>query len=163
MTGVIFRDPRKAQLAFSQDADYLFDPQADVIGDDPDIGHRTFECTKRGMAMTLYACLRTYGEAAFAEHLDAVLDASEAIASVIEASDDFELAYAPRLNILCFRPCDRSIEISALRQRVVDSGEYYIVETRMEGESWLRLTVIEGEGGKARAQGLLDACRRHLE
>jgi L-2,4-diaminobutyrate decarboxylase len=162
MTGVLFSDRRKSQLAFSQDADYLFDPDADVIGDDPDVGHRTFECTKRGMALTLYACLHAYGETAFCAHLDSLLDTTAEIAACIEAAHDFELAQSPELNILCFRPSDPKVDGARLRAQVVQSGEFYVVETRLEGQHHLRLTIIEGGDGRARGEALLRALRSHI-
>jgi L-2,4-diaminobutyrate decarboxylase len=158
MTGVLFRDPARARLAFEQDADYLF-TEASA---DPDVGHRSFECTKRGMALTLYACLHVYGESAFEAHVDSLLDTTRVFAELLEAEEDFELAQRPSLNILCFRPRAKQARLLALRTALVRSGKFYLVDTRLDGEYWLRLTIIEGGEAQARAAALIAACRSTL-
>ena len=105
MTGLLFRDPSHAGLAFEQRADYIFSEE-DAL---PDVGKRSFECTKRGMALTLYVCLHFYGEAPFVRHLESLLETTRLFAQVIDDTEDFELAQEPRLTSSAF---GRAIEVS---------------------------------------------------
>lgn len=147
-TGIVFRDGAVARRLFAQEASYLF------LADEPwsDLGHRTIECTKRLMAMPLYVCLATYGEGLLAEHVTACYDLARDFAAAITARPSFELAVEPEANIVCFRYLPeplRGAELAEqnrwqteLRARVLQRGEFYLVQTELRGAVYLRTTLI---------------------
>jgi L-2,4-diaminobutyrate decarboxylase len=153
-TAILFRDGAVARRLFAQEASYLYDESesASTNAEPFDLGQRTIECTKRMMAMPLYVCLATYGEAPFAEHVTACYDKARAFAAAISEQPDFELATPPDANIVCFRHlplarlgADRAAQNrwqAELRQRVLARGAYYLVQARLGDTVYLRTTII---------------------
>jgi L-2,4-diaminobutyrate decarboxylase len=149
-TAVLFRDPRRAYEAFAQEASYLF------VGAQPDaewwnLGLRTLECTKRMMAVKLYACLRAYGPGLFADYVDRTIALGAALAARLAAAADFELATPPDANIVCFRWRPRGAPApgpaldaltAEVRRRSVARGRFYILQTRLDGALWLRTALM---------------------
>lgn len=147
-TGILFRDGKALRRLFDQEASYLFRDDADPY----DLGTRTFECTKRMMALPLYVCLATYGEAVFAEHVTACFDRARGFAAQLSDAPDFEVATSPEANIVCFRYLPEPLRGAALadqnrwqaevRARVLARGAYYLVQTQLGGVFYLRTTII---------------------
>jgi L-2,4-diaminobutyrate decarboxylase len=147
-TAVLFRERRDAYQAFAQEASYLF------AGNDPDdewwnLGLRSLECTKRMMAVKLYACVRAHGDQLFTDYVERVCALGAALAARLEAAPDFELAVPPDANIVCFRwrPRDASPDTlddlnARLRAASLARGRFYILKTRSRGALWLRTTLM---------------------
>jgi hypothetical protein len=49
----------------------------------------------------------------------------------------------------------------ALRRRIIESGDYYIVPFKRDGVGALRVTIINPLTGPADLDGLMGALRRH--
>jgi len=140
-TAVLFRQGRHACAAFAQEASYLFGAGAH------DQGLRTLECTKRMLGLPLYALLEVLGREALVAHVEHCFDLARAFAEELTAAPDFELAVEPQANIVCFRHVPAGTgELDALqaavRTRVLESGRFYLVQTRLGGTLWLRTTLI---------------------
>jgi L-2,4-diaminobutyrate decarboxylase len=145
ITAVLFQDGRHSHETFAQEARYLFHEDSASY----DVAHRTLECTKRGMGLTLYAALHTYGTDVFRDYLDGVVDLAQAFADEVEAAPDLELAVRPATNIVCFRwigagPDGARLDAlqEELRRRIVESGRFYLVQTRLPRGVFLRLTLM---------------------
>ncbi len=146
VTAVLFRREAHVYEAFAQQASYLFAasrPEETWW----DLGQRTLECTKRMMALEVWACLRAYGEELFGAIVDRQHVLACELAGLIEAAPDFELAVAPESNIVCYRHVpgpgtDLDAHNRALRRRLVDDGRFYIVGTEMPGGYYLRSTLM---------------------
>ncbi len=166
LTAVIYRDGRRAPEAFRQSASYLFAAEGDAAGDD-DLGRRTFECTKRMMGFQLYAALAAHGPTTFGAFVERAYDLARAFAGAIEGAGDFELAAPPEANIVCFRlrppGLDAGPALDALqeraRERVVRSGAFYLVRTRLPAGLFLRVTLMNPFTTEADLEGLLAALR----
>jgi L-2,4-diaminobutyrate decarboxylase len=164
-TGILFRDGAVARRLFSQDASYLYQDHTSY-----DLGHRTIECTKRMMAMPLYVCLATYGEAFFSDHVTACFDKARQFAELLQSQSDFDLAIEPQCNIVCFRYLpshlrDADIERinhwqSHVRNRVLHRGSYYLVQTQLGDKVFLRTTIIHPLTTPGHLEGLLDELRQ---
>jgi L-2,4-diaminobutyrate decarboxylase len=164
-TGILFRDGGVLRRLFQQEASYLFRDDADPN----DLGARTFECTKRMMAMPLYVCLATYGEAMFAEHVTTCYDRARHFAAELAAAADFELATEPEANIVCFRHLPsqlRDADLGAqnrwqseLRGRILGRGSFYLVQTQLGDTVYLRTTIIHPLTSDDRLRALLDEIR----
>jgi L-2,4-diaminobutyrate decarboxylase len=147
-TAVLFRSGRRSYEAFAQEASYLFE-RSGLEAEWFNLGHRTMECTKRGLGVTAYAMLRSLGTDVFEAYLDRMVDLTRDFADVLRASDDFELAVEPQGNIVCFRQVEPSLspdeldELQArLRREVLREGRFYVVQAGLRGRLFLRLTVI---------------------
>jgi L-2,4-diaminobutyrate decarboxylase len=170
VTAVIFRDGRRSYEPFAQDASYLF---ADARPDDSfdaqwfNLAGRTLECTKLMMSLKLYAVLVTRGPAFLAGYIEGLYALAAAFAERLAAAPDFELAVAPESNIVCFRylPSDgrRGPALDALqgsvRQRLLERGEFYLVQTGLPGGVYLRVTLLNPFTTMADLEALLAAVR----
>ncbi len=143
-TAVLFRDPAHACAAFAQEASYLFNGAHDSA-------LRTVECTKRMLGLSLYALLRLEGRESLATHVERLFDLARDFARRMRERGDFELAVEPEANIVCFRlrpggSATTEEELDALnarlRQQIVAEGRFYLVQTRLSGRLWLRVTLM---------------------
>ncbi len=165
-TVLLFQDGRRSYEAFAQEAGYLF---ASDTSEEQwfNLGTRTLECTKRGMGMTAYIMLQTLGTEWFELHVDRLMELTGMLEGMLQAADDFELACKPEANIVCFRHlpgAEMSVEEmnahqAKLRRKVVDSGEYFLVQTRLGDELWLRTTLMNPLTEEEDLRGLLAALR----
>jgi len=165
---VFYRNPEHRYAAFQQAAPYLFDPSAPGMAE-YDNGISNLECTKRAAAMGLWGIWSLFGSRLFEALVDSTFDLSQKFYETLLAQDDFEPLCRPECNIVVFRylPAelrDRSpAEIDQfqlqLRRAVIESGDFYLVQTRLDGRSYLRTTLINPLTTAKHLQGLLDCLR----
>lgn len=162
VTGLVFRDGARSYETFSQEAGYL-------LGSDPkdewfNLGHRTLECTKSMMSLKLYACLAAYGTDLFAAHVRRTFAMARTFAALVREAPDFELASEPEANIVCFRHRAKDVYDldwfqDDLRQKILKSGRFYLVRTRLPSGVWLRGTIMNPQTAEQDLQELLAAIR----
>ncbi len=180
-TAVIFRNGEAGTTVFSQRADYLWREQATEQQDEPwyDLARRTFECTKTMTSLKIFSILAVHGSEVFADNVTRLFDSAREFADFIEAAPDFELACRPESNIVCYRyigttkPESKLAEETQekkldelnlwLRQQVVEAGEFYIVQTNLNGRQWLRSTIANPFTTPAQMKSLLDHIRSFRE
>ncbi len=146
-TALLFKNRIHSNHTFSLNADYLL---SDTDEDEwYNSGRRTFECTKTMMCMHWFILLKLYGEKAFDAYVTRQYDLAQAFAKLIATKDNFEIATHPMANILCFRyvnpelSTEKQNEMNALiRQRLLEDGEFYIVQTKLRGIHYLRTTLM---------------------
>lgn len=146
-TALIYRDGRTSNATFRQKADYLLEDSQE--SDWYNSGKRTFECTKNMMALHWFVLLKTYGEHIFDEFVTTLFDLGHVFAEMIQQEKHLELAVLPMTNIVCFRyispnaSTDLLNQVNAdIRQRLLEDGEFYIVQTRLRGIQYLRVTIM---------------------
>ena len=144
-TGLFFRESTDAYRTFQQQAEYLL---GNGEGEWYDIAKRSFECTKRMLGLRVYLLLTTYGPELFRQYVSAVGELGERLASLISRNPDFELLVPPDINIVCFRFRHLTLDARArdatnemIRSRMTESGQIYIVQTRIDGSLYLRCTL----------------------
>lgn len=148
VSAVLFRDGRHSYAAFAQEASYLF--QGDSAAEESfNTSYRTLECTKRMMALKWWAGLSLYGKKGLGRLVEEVFATARALADQLAASPDFELLMPPQTNIVCFRHRPPQLESDALsahqarlRQTVVQSGAFHLTQVKLNGELWLRTTIM---------------------
>ncbi|SIQ54629.1 pyridoxal phosphate-dependent decarboxylase family protein [Maribacter ulvicola] len=146
-TALLFKNEVHAKTTFSQKADYLL---SDSEHEDwYNSGKRTFECTKNMMAIHWFTLLKLYGEDVFDANVTQLYDMGTLFANLINEAQNFELALQPMSNIVCFRYVSPNLneeEINALnikiRQFLLEDGEFYIVQTKLKGKHYLRITIM---------------------
>ena len=107
------------------------------------------------LAIKVYALLRTYGEGVFEEFIDKTHDLATEFADILRGSKNFELGVVPQSNIVCFRflgfdsKSGKSLSInelnklnSLIRQEILARGDFYIVQTTLRGEVFLRVSLM---------------------
>ncbi len=144
-TALVFKRGADGYKTFHQRAQYLWE-----LEQSPEwyhSGKRTFECTKLMLSIKVYAILSTYGAGIFEENINHLYGMGLAFAKMIEQHPDFEIAVLPEANIVNFRyinaPADQVNELNAaIRQELIESGKFYIVQTVIRDKRYLRTTVM---------------------
>lgn len=146
-TALLFKDGQNSHETFRQKADYLL--QESQEEDWYNLAKRTFECTKYMMSLHWYMLIKNYGFDLFDEFVTTLYDLGQEFAEIINQDVRFELAVRPMSNIICFRHIHDSKDKSELnrlnervRQVLLEDGEFYIVQTKLNGLHYLRLTIM---------------------
>jgi L-2,4-diaminobutyrate decarboxylase len=167
VTAVLFRQESHGYAAFAQQAAYLFasGSPADTWWD---LGQRTMECTKRMMALELYATLVAHGESMFADVVARQCHVAARFAQLVQQSPDVELAVQPDINIVCYRFDPPGVALApeqldalqqTIRQRIIASGQHYIVSTRLPTGTYLRSAFMNPMTTEEDLQALLHNVR----
>lgn len=146
-TALLYKNEVNAKATFSQKADYLL---SDSEHEDwYNSGKRTFECTKNMMAIHWFTLLKLYGEEVFDANVTQLYDMGAVFANLIEKESNFEVALKPMSNIVCFRYLEPGMSTEYLnelnvkiRQALLEDGEFYIVQTKLKGVHYMRITVM---------------------
>lgn len=165
---VFYRRKTDRYVAFSQDAPYLFDPTAPGMAE-YDNGLVTVECTKRAAAFGLWGLWSLLGTQLFSDMVDVTFATARTLYDKLVAADDFEPLHCPECNIVVFRhlpahlrhaPADRIGAFNQqIRRRLIESGEFYIVQTTLDGVPALRATVMNPLTTSDDLDALLTAIR----
>ncbi|MFT5738284.1 MAG: L-2,4-diaminobutyrate decarboxylase [Maribacter sp.] len=146
-TALLYKKSAHTNLTFSQKADYLLTESE--LEDWCNSGKKTFECTKTMMSIHWFTMLKLYGEEVFDAYVTHLFDMGEQFAQIIQQHPQFELAVAPMSNIVCFKYADTKLsseaqngQNQAIRQALLEDGEFYIVQTKLRGIHYLRITVM---------------------
>jgi L-2,4-diaminobutyrate decarboxylase len=167
---VFYRRRADSFQTFRQHAPYLFDPSAPGLAE-YDSGVRTLECTKRAAAVGLWGLWALFGPQLFADMVDLTFDLGKRLYEILSAAPDFQPLHQPECNIVAFRyrpdqltdasPHDLGCFQLELRRRIIESGDFYLVSTRIEGVGALRVTLINPLTTSADLDLLLATIRRH--
>lgn len=144
VTGLVFRDSSHSYRTFAQKADYLWSREDEEWFN---LGKRTFECTKDMMALKVYSVIRSYGTGLFEEIVDRLFGLGSIFAELIRKHTNFELLAGPQCNIVCFRHVDSKADDlnnhnEWLREELVRGGNYFIVQTTIDGKVYLRTVLM---------------------
>lgn len=163
-TALLFKNKLHMQATFSQKADYLLDDMGEP--DWINSGKKTFECTKTMMCMHWFILLKYYGEELFDAYVTRQYDLAKTFEQLLRADKDFELATTPQSNILCFRiiraeatPSELNTLNMAIRQKLLEDGTFYIVQTKLRGVHYLRTTLMNPFTTEKELQQLLSMIK----
>jgi len=165
VTAVAFRRPGISYQTFAQKASYLWDQ--DAGHEWYNLAKRTFELTKSAMSLRVYALWRTWGTRLFAENVERLYALAQTFTRLLLQQPDFEVAVpAPESNIVCFRflkkewSGEKTGRVNAeIREKLVREGEYFIVQTRVQGKLYLRTTLMNPFTTGRELTGLLENIR----
>ncbi len=165
-TALLFRDKRDSHNTFVQKADYLLQDSPDE--DWYNLAKRTFECTKYMMSLHWFVLLKTYGKGLFDEFVTTLYDLGHTLGEMVAAEPMLELAVKPMSNIVCFRYVAGEKDAATLnklnsdiRKKLLESGEYYVVQTTLGGTFYLRTTLMNPFTTKEHLQGMLNRVKHH--
>jgi L-2,4-diaminobutyrate decarboxylase len=170
LCAMLFYRNREHRLAtFQQEAPYLFDPAAPDLAD-YDSGIVNLECTKRAAAFGVWGIWSLLGPQIFADMVDVTIDLAQQFHGMLDAAADFTPLHEPQCNIVAFRylppelrdaPPERVDALQLrLRRAVIESGEYYLVQSRIDGRPVLRTTMMNPLTTAGDLEGLLNCLRR---
>ena len=166
---VFYRTKDHRFEAFRQNAPYLFDPSSPGMAE-YDSGMKTLECTKRAATFGLWGTWSCFGPQLFEELVDTTFGLARTFYERLQAADDFTPLHEPECNIQVFRHVPAAMRDASeeeidrlqleLRRRVIESGEFYLVQNRLDGQSSLRVTLINPLTTPEDLDELLDCLRR---
>jgi glutamate/tyrosine decarboxylase-like PLP-dependent enzyme len=114
--------------------------------------------TRRMNSLKLWLTLKLHGRIAYEQHIDRQMKLAAGFADWITASEHFELTAPMYVPILNFRLKNRgSRDELALVEHVTRDGRRWISETRVCGQSVLRMMVISYLTGESQLDGLQQA------
>lgn len=167
-TALLYKDGNHSHATFNQKADYLLTQSNDE--DWYNLAKRTFECTKTMMSIHWYTMLKTYGEGVFDENVTRLYNLGQLFGKLIENEVSFELAVKPISNIVCFRyidahSSDENLNTlnSQIRQRLLEDGAFYIVQTKLQGVHYMRVTIMNPFTTEVHFKELLSKINRFKE
>ena len=165
---VLYRNKDHRYSAFQQEAPYLFDP-ADPGMAAYDSGMGTVECTKRALGFPLWGIWSMYGAQIFEQLVDRSFSLTNSFHQMLVKAEDFEPLYKPECNIVVFRYLPESIRDAALdvqnmfqqetRTKLIRSGHFYIVQTKIDGVAALRCTMMNPLTTEVDLTDLIQALR----
>lgn len=146
-TFLLFKNKAHSYVNFSQEAQYLWEKQEDEEW--YNYAKRTFECTKLMMSIKFYTVVKAYGTQIFDQYITRQYDLGKSFAQMIHERKNFELLLDPDSNIVCFRYVENGLDDTALnrlnssiRKEILERGEFYIVQTVLNNNVWLRITIM---------------------
>jgi L-2,4-diaminobutyrate decarboxylase len=167
---VFYKNKSHQYETFRQDAPYLFDPSAPGQAEF-DSGLTTIECTKRAAAYGLWGLWSLFGPQLFADLVDVTFDLAQRFYDLLCHADDFEPLHLPQCNIVAFRYLPSAMRQAAaerisklqfaVRRKVIESGDFYIVSTKLDGQGALRATIINPLTTEDDLRELLTTIRQH--
>ena len=138
---ILFKDQKSMAGTFHQDASYIF------YGDDQigfDVGPYAVECTKSALGVKLFWVLAMEGEQGMGAFIDKQYGDTRKFYELINSQDDFTCPYRPEANILCFKydGVESNAAQLALREKILERGNFYITTAEISGVRYLRLSVM---------------------
>ena len=146
-TAVLFKNAALSYSTFQIKADYLWEKSQQE--DWHNLAKRTFECTKQMFALRIFFILQLYGEQLIDDHFTYTFTLARQFADKLSSDPAYELAVYPDSNIVCFRWIEglKNIEDinqcnQFIRRKLLEDGSFYIVQTKLRGATWLRITIM---------------------
>ena len=101
------------------------------------------------MSLHWYMLWQTEGEKLFDDFVTTLYDKGIHFAKAVQQRACFELAVIPMSNIVCFRlklasgklEQENALNLS-IRQQLLEDGDFYIVQTKLRGKQYLRVTLM---------------------
>jgi len=166
---VIYRAPEIARAAFAHEAEYTR-----IIGEEADEAFAFWdygpELSRRFRALKVWMLLKGVGLDSLAEAIESNLACARHLESIVQASDDFEMAAPVELSIFCFRYVpvrlrnESSQAIDAFNERLLVAlqrdGSSYLSNATLGGRFALRGCVLNYRTTLRDMETLLDDLRR---
>jgi glutamate/tyrosine decarboxylase-like PLP-dependent enzyme len=139
---LLYRDPAEAKRAHTQHAEYL-----DVLHGDGDTewnpSDYAHHLSRRARGLPLWFSLATHGTDAYRDAVEETLRVAHAGAALIAAAPHLELIMEPDLSVVLFRRAGwDAAQYQAWSDRLLDAGIAFVTPTGWQGETLLRICVV---------------------
>ncbi|MFF4853132.1 pyridoxal phosphate-dependent decarboxylase family protein [Streptomyces sp. NPDC001194] len=154
-------------------ADYL-NPRRMAQERIPNQVDKSIQTTRRFDALKLWMTLRTMGADGLGSLFDEVIDLAAAGWEIIDADPRFEVVVRPQISTLVFRYVPRPEGVD-VRKDLVDeanlharkalfaSGEAVVAGTKVDGDQYLKFTLLNPQTTTADIAAVLDLLAAHAE
>jgi glutamate/tyrosine decarboxylase-like PLP-dependent enzyme len=139
---VIYRHPEIARATFAHEAEYtrMFGEEADEAFVCWDCGP---ELSRRFRALKVWMLLKGVGLDRLSEAIESNLVCARHLESMVQASDDFEMAAPVELSIFCFRHVPAHLRNQS--PKAIDAfNERLLVALQRDGSSYLSNAMLDG-------------------
>jgi aromatic-L-amino-acid/L-tryptophan decarboxylase len=139
---VIYRNPELARAAFAHEAEYTR-----VIGAEAEEAFAFWdygpELSRRFRALKVWMLLKGVGLESLGEAIESNLACARHLDSLVQASDDFEMAAQVELSIFCFRHLPPQLR-SESPQKIDAYNERLLIALQADGSSYLSNATLGG-------------------
>ena len=140
---LVYRDPRMGRAAHTQHAEYLDALHTKNDWNPSDYAHHL---SRRPRGLPFWFSLATHGTRAYADSVEQTLRVTEEGAAIIRAAGHLELIMEPELSVLVFRRVGWDhAGYEDWCERTLMRGDAFIVPTSWQGETCLRLCIVNPE------------------
>ncbi len=146
-TVLLFKDGNNSYSTFRQKAQFLWDYSHEMEWYNS--AQRTIECTKYMMSIRLFSIFQFHGKSIFDDYVTTMYDLAKVFSILLKNDPNFEIAIEPVSNIVCLRYILRNLSKSKIselneniRKKIIEDGEFHIVETILNNETYLRTTLM---------------------
>ncbi|WP_406182960.1 pyridoxal phosphate-dependent decarboxylase family protein [Streptomyces sp. NBC_01006] len=154
-------------------ADYL-NPRRMAEERIPNQVDKSIQTTRRFDALKLWMTLRTMGADGLGSLFDEVIDLAAAGWDIIDADPRFEVVVRPQISTLVFRyvPRPEGVEVRKdlvdeanlhARKALFASGEAVVAGTKVDGDQYLKFTLLNPQTTTADIAAVLDLLAAHAE
>jgi L-2,4-diaminobutyrate decarboxylase len=152
---VLVREEWRLEAAFKQKAAYLIYEEPGETSSS--LLERQVECTKAALGARIFMNLAFRGPDGIGRYVAEQYDKTLRFWELIEAREGFECLSRPESNILCFRyGHDGELQVR-LREQLLRERRFHLSSTEVNGERWLRMSVMAPATTEATVEELLDA------
>lgn len=168
---LLVRDGGTLVDAFRVLPDYLQDAAVPESAREVNFADRGLQLTRSPRALKVWASLKYFGVARFAETIDRTLDLADHAAAAIDARPALERLAGPNLGVVCFRwRGDGSAgesDLERINVRIVralaESGAGMLSSTRLHGRYAIRMCILNHGTRRADVDKVLDWLAAHGE
>jgi L-2,4-diaminobutyrate decarboxylase len=162
-TAVLLKDLDCSYDTFRQKADYLWQKQDN---DWSQGAKKTFETTKSMYILKVFVLFKEFGDDVFEKYIDNQYSLAREFTSNYSQNNNFEFAYKPHSNIVCFRyiNCENINEFnSLLSQQITKEGSFYLGKTILNGKVYLRIALMNYETAMYHIEKLINTIEEKAE
>ncbi len=157
---LLVRNAAALRRAFSEGAGYI-DVVADRAMSEFAYWDNGPELSRRFRALKIWFLLKIHGARALQHAIEENIAVARHLASLVDASDDFERLAPVPLSIVCFRYRKKDDEFNrALMLEVQRDGESYLSNAVINGRFALRACLVNFRTTRADVERLLESIRR---
>jgi aromatic-L-amino-acid decarboxylase len=167
---LLVRNHKWLKGTFTEKPEYL----KDIEGNDSEINFydHGIELTRRFRALKFYMSLKTFGVNAFKKAVDYNIALAEEVEALLRPSDKWEVVSPATLAIINFRynPLSKNYtekELDKINQsiseKIVRSGEALLVTTILNGQTVLRMCLINPRTTMEDIESTLELCEKLVE
>jgi L-2,4-diaminobutyrate decarboxylase len=154
---LLYREPRAAAEAFTQEAEYLDDVWEWEQGEWTPAKY-AYHLSRRVRGVPFWFSLATYGTDAYRDSVETVLELTRRVADEIRDRPDLELVLEPELSVVVFRRPGWSAEdYRAFCDDLLARQIAFVMPTSWEGEKALRLCFVNPRTTMDDVRRVLDA------
>ncbi|MFZ9820833.1 MAG: pyridoxal phosphate-dependent decarboxylase family protein [Ilumatobacteraceae bacterium] len=160
---LLYRDVRIGKAAHTQKAEYLdvliqdATAQLDEAYNPADLAHHL---TRRARGLPFWFSLATHGTEAYEEAMEITLQVTRDAADMVRASEHLEFVVPPSLSILVVRRKGWSPDdYKRWSDRMLHDGIAFVMPTTHQGETVLRMCLVNPRTDPAQMQMLFDSMR----